>query len=73
MKPVRVLVVDDSVIVRRLVSRALAEEPSIGPIAVAANGRLALEELESFQPDVITLDIEMPEMSGYDLCAAIRA
>ncbi len=70
---VRVLVVDDSVVVRRVVARALASELSMELVGVAPNGRVALERLQQLRPDVVILDLEMPEMDGYATLAAIRA
>jgi two-component system chemotaxis response regulator CheB len=69
---VRVLVVDDSVVVRRLVSRALGEDPSLEVVGAAANGRIALAMVEDLAPDVITLDVEMPEMDGIETLAGLR-
>ena len=72
MPPARVLVVDDSVVIRRLVTQALDAEPDIEVVGTAANGRLALAKLDHLQPDVITLDIEMPEMDGLTTLTKIR-
>jgi two-component system chemotaxis response regulator CheB len=58
------MVVDDAVVVRGLVSRWLAEEPDIEVVGCHANGRLAVEDLDRAQPDVVTLDLDMPEMDG---------
>lgn len=66
------LVVDDSVVIRRLVCHALEEDPAIEVVAVAANGALALKRIEQTNPDVITLDIEMPEMDGLELLRRLR-
>ncbi len=72
MTKIRVMVVDDSVVVRRLVSDALAADPSIEVVATAANGRLALKRLEQLAVDLITLDLEMPEMDGLATLAELR-
>lgn len=69
---VRVLVVDDSVVIRRLVTHALSEDPSLEVVGAAANGAIALERMVQLNPDVITLDIEMPEMDGLALLRHIR-
>lgn len=69
---IRVLVVDDSVVIRRLVTHALAEDQEIEVSGSAANGRLALERIPLLKPDVVTLDIEMPEMNGLETLAQIR-
>ena len=72
MTPVRVLVVDDSVVVRRLVSDALARDPRVEVVGTAANGRLALAKVEQLAPDLLTMDIEMPEMDGIEAVRALR-
>jgi two-component system, chemotaxis family, protein-glutamate methylesterase/glutaminase len=59
-----VMVVDDSVVVRGLLSRWLGEDPRFIVLPSARNGRVALEEIEKQTPDIIILDIEMPEMDG---------
>ncbi len=64
--PVRVLVVDDSVVVRRLVTRVLEDAEGIEVAGTAPNGRIALEKIPRLAPDLITLDVEMPEMDGLE-------
>jgi two-component system chemotaxis response regulator CheB len=68
---IRVLVVDDSVVIRRLVTHALSEDPALEVAGVAANGAIALERIAQLNPDVITLDVEMPEMDGLALLRRI--
>ncbi|WP_152192566.1 chemotaxis-specific protein-glutamate methyltransferase CheB [Georgenia satyanarayanai] len=70
---VRVLVVDDSVVIRRLVTQALGADPTIEVVGVAANGRLALGKVEQLAPDLVTMDIEMPELDGISTVRALRA
>jgi two-component system, chemotaxis family, protein-glutamate methylesterase/glutaminase len=60
----RVMIVDDSVVVRGLVSRWLGEEPGFEVVATATDGRKALEQLTRAQPDIVLLDLEMPDMDG---------
>jgi two-component system chemotaxis response regulator CheB len=60
---IKLLVVDDSALVRKLLSQVFAAEPDF-EIKIARNGAEALEQLASFAPDVITLDIHMPQMDG---------
>lgn len=69
---IRVLVVDDSVVVRQIVSDALKTDPELSVIGLASNGRVAMEKLALSTPDVITLDIEMPEMDGLATLTEIR-
>ncbi|NAZ73825.1 chemotaxis-specific protein-glutamate methyltransferase CheB [Kineococcus sp. T13] len=71
-QPVKVLVVDDSVVVRRLVTDVLASDPAIEVVGTAANGRIALEKIDQLQPDAVTLDIEMPVMDGLETIKEIR-
>src|ERR671929_1635495 len=62
--PIRVLVVDDSAFMRRVISEAIAKEPDMELVGTATNGLDALLKVEQLQPDVVTLDVEMPEMDG---------
>ncbi len=61
---IRVLVVDDSAFMRRVVSEAIAAQPDMEVAGVAINGLDALVKVEQLQPDVVTLDVEMPDMDG---------
>ncbi len=72
-RPLRVLVVDDTVVYRKIVSDILAEIPDVEVVGVAHNGKAAMAKIASLQPDLLTLDIEMPEMSGLDVLAGIRS
>jgi two-component system chemotaxis response regulator CheB len=69
---IRVLVVDDSSVMRRIVSQALAETPGIEVVGTAVHGANALLKIPELKPDVITLDVEMPEMSGLEALDVIR-
>jgi two-component system chemotaxis response regulator CheB len=73
MSKVRVLVVDDSAVVRRLVTAALSEDPGVEVVGVAAHGREALDRIPELAPDLLTLDVEMPTMDGLQTLAALRA
>ncbi len=70
---IRVLVVDDSVVIRRLVTQALSEDPQIEVVGTAANGKIALARIPQVNPDLITLDVEMPEMDGLETLRHLRA
>lgn len=70
---IRVLVVDDSVVIRRLVVQALESDPGIEVAGTAANGQLAQSKFEQLRPDVITMDVEMPIMNGVEAVRALRA
>ena len=58
------MVVDDSVVMRNLVAHMIEEMPGVEVAGRAINGRLALQKLPAINPDVIILDLEMPEMNG---------
>ncbi|MDP9430935.1 MAG: chemotaxis response regulator protein-glutamate methylesterase [Actinomycetota bacterium] len=73
MNPIRVLVVDDSVVVRKIVTDVLSEDPAIEVVGTAVNGRIAVAKLAQLEPDLVTMDIEMPEMNGIEAVRAIRA
>ena len=62
---IKVLVVDDSALVRKLFGAVLTDEAGF-EVRLARNGVEALEELEAFRPDVITLDVQMPRMDGLE-------
>ena len=72
MNKTRVLVVDDAVVVRRVVSHVLSTDPAIEVAGTAINGKLALAKLPQLQPDLVTLDLEMPEMDGLETLRALR-
>ena len=69
---IRVLVVDDSVVIRRLVSHAIEQDPSLEVVGSASNGAIALQRIPQLNPDVLTLDIEMPEMDGLAMLRHVR-
>ncbi len=62
--PIKVMLVDDSAVIRGLISRALTKDSSIEIIATAGNGEMAIQSAKAYKPDVIILDIEMPQMDG---------
>jgi two-component system chemotaxis response regulator CheB len=63
---IKVLVVDDSALIRQMLGRALSADPKIEIVGTASTGTEAIEKAESLKPDVITLDIEMPELTGLE-------
>lgn len=68
----RVLVVDDSVVMRRMLTRMLTEDPLFEVLGSARDGMDALAKLESLHPDVITLDVEMPHLDGMETLKVIH-
>ena len=69
----RVLVVDDTVTFRKILSDALADIPGVEVVGTAHHGKMALSRIQSLRPDLVTLDIEMPEMDGYILTKKIKS
>lgn len=72
MRKLRVLVVDDSAVIRRMVREVVASDPELEVAGVAANGKIALAMVDQCAPDVVTMDIEMPEMDGLAALKEIR-
>ena len=63
-KPIRVMVVDDAIVARSLMTRWVDAEPDMTITASLRTGREAVERMERSDPDVVVLDIEMPELDG---------
>ncbi|MGC2703666.1 MAG: response regulator, partial [Candidatus Acidiferrales bacterium] len=72
MRPLRIFVVDDSLVVRKIVCDTLAEDPALVIAGSASDGRSALGKLPQMNADLVTLDIEMEGMSGLETLAEIR-
>lgn len=73
MKKIRVLVVDDSIVVRRVVTEELETQSDIEVVGAASTGRIALERVTELHPDLVILDIEMPDMDGLTALTHLRA
>lgn len=71
MKPIRVLIVDDSALIRELFTELLSSDPEIRVVGTAADAMDAREKIKQLNPDVLTLDIEMPGMNGLDFLEKI--
>ena len=72
-KPITVMIIDDSAVVRQVVSQALSKDPGIEVIGVATDPIFALERMRRAWPDVVILDIEMPRMDGITFLRKIMA
>jgi two-component system, chemotaxis family, protein-glutamate methylesterase/glutaminase len=72
MKPLRILVVDDSVVIRKLLLETLAKEELFEVVGSASDGRMALSKIDQLKPDLVTLDLEMPVMNGLETLAELR-
>ena len=70
MQKIRILIVDDAVVVRRMLADILDADPELEVVGTAANGRIALNKLPQLKPDVMILDLDMPEMNGLETLAA---
>jgi len=66
MATINVLVVDDSPLMQRIITRLLESDPRIRVVSTASDGHEALEKVEAVRPDVVTLDVEMPRMDGLE-------
>lgn len=71
--PIRVMIVDDHPVVRRGIKSLLGEEEDIQVVGEAVNGKDALEKIAALQPDVILMDLVMPEMGGIEAIEKITA
>jgi two-component system, chemotaxis family, protein-glutamate methylesterase/glutaminase len=68
----RILIVDDAIVVRKTLSEAIALDPALEVAGTATNGRIALEKFSDLKPDIVLLDVEMPEMDGLETVRALR-
>jgi two-component system chemotaxis response regulator CheB len=72
MPQIQIMIVDDSLVVRKALTNVLSTDPDLAIAGWASNGRLALAKLQRLRPDIILLDIEMPEMNGLETIPGIR-
>jgi two-component system, chemotaxis family, protein-glutamate methylesterase/glutaminase len=72
VQPIRVLIVDDSAVIRRQLTEVLAADPEIVIAGTAGTGHLALQKIPELKPDLVTLDVEMPGMDGIATLVEIR-
>jgi chemotaxis protein MotB len=72
MTAIRVLIVDDSVVIRKVLTEALSADPEIEIAGIAPDGTIALSKIPLLKPDLVTLDVEMPGMTGLETLIAIR-
>lgn len=72
IKKIKVLVVDDSILMRRMISDMINEDDNLQVVDTAKNGLELMEKLKHIQPDVITLDVEMPRMNGIEVLSALK-
>ncbi len=72
MAKIRVLIVDDAVVFRRALTDELSADPAIEVVGTAANGRIALAKLPQVNPDLVILDVEMPELDGLGALRELR-
>jgi len=68
----RILLVDDSPVVRRVLTDVISGDPQLTVVGTASNGRIALERIDQFKPNLVVLDIEMPEMDGLATLVELR-
>jgi len=73
MKQIKVLVVDDSVFMRQAISRMINSDAEITVIDTAKNGKDAIEKIKSLSPDIVTMDVEMPIMTGIEALKIIMS
>ncbi len=72
MPKIRVLIVDDAVVLRRMLTQVIEQDEALEVAGVAANGKIALQKITQCNPDILTLDVEMPEMDGIATLRELR-
>ncbi len=73
MNKIKVLVVDDSAVIRKILSEILTQDPELDVVGMASSGKTALQQIDYLKPDIVTLDIAMPEMDGLETLRHIRS
>jgi two-component system chemotaxis response regulator CheB len=73
MRRLRVLIVDDSVVMRRMISDMVQSDPALEVAGIAHHGYIALAKIAQVTPDIVTLDLDMPEMDGLETLTRLRA
>ena len=71
-RPLKVLIVDDTIVYRKIVNDVLSDLPDVEVVGSAHNGKAAITKIISLKPDLLTLDIEMPEMNGLEVLEYIK-
>ena len=71
-RKIRVLIIDDSAVVRRMATDALNSDPDIEVVGTAIDPYAARDKITELKPDVLTLDIEMPRMDGFEFAKTIK-
>ena len=71
-RPLKVLIVDDTIVYRKIVTDVLSDLPDVEVVGSAHNGKAAITKITSLKPDLLTLDIEMPEMNGLEVLEYIK-
>ncbi len=72
MKNLKVVVIDDSVLYRKLVTDSLKAFPNVEVVSTAHNGKVGIDKIKQFKPDFVTLDVEMPVMNGIETLKEIE-
>jgi two-component system chemotaxis response regulator CheB len=72
MAPLHILVVDDSVVIRKVLSETLASDQELEIVGIASDGKIGLAKIAQLHPDLVTLDVEMPVMNGLEALVEVR-
>ncbi|MEM8747193.1 MAG: chemotaxis response regulator protein-glutamate methylesterase [Actinomycetota bacterium] len=70
--PAKILLVDDSIVIRGMLSRFIDAESDLEVVSTAANGSIGVQKVDKYRPDLVVLDVEMPVMTGLEALKAIR-